>query len=161
MIKLMFRVIPLIVFVMISSCQTENKDVSYKELLNLNSTHEIKKSILTKTLNEVLNDTVNYSKYDYPILLIISEKLSTKYKVCVSKTDYNIFKSSRPDTFSKLIGYSIYKDIPVLLFGDSNKNVITLENIDFYNVLGKMPEYGRGNPPIIFEPRMKCYEEKW
>ncbi|MDL2144379.1 hypothetical protein QQY79_17765 [Flavobacterium tructae] len=160
MIRLMFKVFALIVFVITISCQTQNKDVSYKDLLSLESTHEIKKSLLSKTLNEILNDTVNYSKYDYPVLLIITKKMSNKNEICISKTDYLIFKGNRPDTFKKFIGYSRMKGIPVLLFGDGNDAIIKNENTNFQDVLGKMPEYGKGNPPIIFEPRMKCYDEK-
>lgn len=160
MIKMMFKIIVLMIILTMSSCQSDSKDISYSDLQNIESTHNIKNSNLEKSLKEILKDTINYSKYDFPVLLIITKKLSSKNEICISKTDFNIFKSNRPDTFIKLIGYYNFEGIPVLLFGDNNKALVKLENIDFYNVLGKMPEYGRGNPPIIFEPRMKCYEEK-
>ncbi|MCC9070173.1 hypothetical protein LNQ49_00950 [Flavobacterium sp. F-65] len=38
----------------------------------------------------------------------------------------------------KILRISYIEGIPVLLFGDGNKAIIKLENIDFYNVLGKM-----------------------
>jgi hypothetical protein len=163
MIKMFKKTLQFIVIMLIitaNGCKSIDKDISYNELLNLQITHKIKNLNLEKYLHQVLNDTTNYSKYDFPILLIISKKMPNKDELCISKTDYNIFKSSRPETFDKLIGYSSYEGIPVLLFGDNNKAIIRLENIDFYNILGKMPEYGPDNPPIIFEPKMKCYEEQ-
>lgn len=157
--NLIFKAILLMAIMVISSCQS-SKDISYDELISLRSTHTIKNSKLEESLREVLNDSVNYSKYDFPILLIISKKMSNRSELCISKSDFNIFKSNRPDTFKNLIGYSNFDGIPVLLFGDNDKAFVKLENIDFYDVVGEMPEYGRGNPPIFFEPRMKCYEEK-
>jgi hypothetical protein len=159
MMKKIFSAFLLIVIIIISGCQSNYKDISYAELLNLRSTHKIKGPNLAISLHEILKDTINYSKYDSPVLLIISKKMSDKNEICISKTDFNIFKSNRPDAFINLIGYLNFEGIPVLLFGDGNKATIKLENIDFYNVLDKIPEYGRGNPPIIFEPRMKCYNE--
>ncbi|WP_123875882.1 hypothetical protein [Flavobacterium araucananum] len=154
------KVLILLIIILAGSCQSYDKDVSYNELLKLQSTHKITNSNLEKSLHEVLNDTINYSKYDFTILILISNKTHAKNEVCISKTDYNIFKGNRPDGFNKLIGYFNYEGIPVLLFGDNNKAIIRLEKIDFYNILGKMPEYGPDNPPIIFEPRMKCHEEQ-
>lgn len=158
--KLTIRAYIFITAIIMSSCYSNYKDISYDELLNLKSTHKIKDSNLEKSLHEVLIDSINYSKYDSPILVVISKKMSNNYELCISKTDYNIFKGNRPNTFNKLIGYSKLERIPVLLFGDNNSAIIKNEDADFYDVLGKMPEYGRDNPPMIFEPRMKCYEDK-
>lgn len=150
----------IIIVVTMSSCKSDNRDISYNDLLNMESTYDIKGSNLEKSLHEILKDTINYSKYDLPVLLIITKKMSGKSEICISKTDYIIFKGNRPDSFKKFIGYSKMEGVPVLLFGDDNNAIIKNENTNFQDVLGKMPEYGKGNPPIIFEPRIKCYEEK-
>jgi hypothetical protein len=80
--------------------------------------------------------------------------------VCISKTDYEIFKGDRPDNFKDLKGYSSYKKIPVLLFGDIDKNFFKKSDATFYNILGDMPKYDINHPPITYEPRMICFKLK-
>jgi hypothetical protein len=56
----------------------------------------------------------------------------------------------------KILRISYIEGIPFLLFGDGNKAIIKLENIDFYNVLGRfnsidaLSEFSYSTSPFSF-----------
>ena len=138
----------------LNSCQS-NDGLSYDKLIEVNNTHVLKPT-LESTVDKITKDTVSYSDFKYPVILVIVMKQNLKYEVCISKTDYKIFKGARPETFNKLKGFTHFKKLPVLLFGDIDNSFFINEENKLPNILGKPPVYDIDNPPIVYEPKMLC-----
>lgn len=142
--------------IILNSCKPAA--VSYKELQKMDSTHMVNNHNLVDSINEILKDSVNFGKFEHQIIILIIEKKEKNYEVCISRTDYNVFKSHRPDAYDILKGYSNYQNIPILLFGDIDSTFFKRKDNEFYNILGELPVYNLENPPILYEPRVLCTE---
>lgn len=137
------------------SAQTYN----YDDFLKLESTHKIQSKELLNSLKELITDNNYFGSFESEVIVINMEKRSKDYNICVTVTDYKIFKNYRPDLFKKLKGYTKYEDIPVLLFGNVDDSFYKDLNKDFYDVVGDLPVYTKDNPPTVYDPKIVCFRK--
>lgn len=130
---------------------------NYEDFLKLEATHTIQNEELSNSLKELIVDTNYFGNFESEVIVINMEKRPKDYNICVTVTDYRIFKNYRPDMFNELKGYTKYKDIPVLLFGDVDDTFYKDLGNDFYDVVGGLPVYTKDNPPTIYDPKIICF----
>lgn len=130
---------------------------SYEDFIKLESTHKIENQELLNSLKELITDANYYGEFESKVIVINMEKRTEDYNICVTVTDYKVFKNYRPDMFEKLKGYTKYKEEPVLLFGDIDDSFYKDLNNNFYDLVGNLPVYTKDNPPIIYEPKIICF----
>src|SRR5690606_38600297 len=146
----------LIIFVLSLLSQCQEAGISYERLKSLENTHSISQPIQNE-LVKVLSDTLNFGKFEEEVILIIFTRIDSRYEVCISKTNFTIFKGNRPDNFSPLQGYFAINTTPILIFGDIPNEFVIRRAVEVQDILGPMPMYDLNNPPIIYEPRMICH----
>ncbi|AUC13876.1 hypothetical protein BTO06_01330 [Tenacibaculum sp. SZ-18] len=139
-------------------CKSQNQNYSYEEFLGLSSTHEINNDKLIDALNELIIDNNLFGEFKSKVLVLNVEKQLSKNKICITITDYKVFKNHRPELFEKLKGYTTYNKIPVLLYGKIDHSFFKKTDHHFYDVTGKLPSYNLDNPPIIYDPKIICFE---
>jgi len=110
---------------------------------------------LKKCIDEQLT-TNSFADKDSDIIVLLVKKEGEGFNICVSFTRYDIFKYYRPDVYEKLVGYSSYRNMPILLFGDLKNPFLKETGIGLQDFLGELPNYTKDFPPIIYEPRMNC-----
>jgi len=130
---------------------------NYDDFLKLEATHNIQNKELLNSLKELIVDTNYFANFENEVIVINMEKRSEDYNICISVTNYKIFKNYRPDMFNDLKGYTKYKGIPVLLFGDVDDSFYKALSNDFYDVVGDLPVYTKDNPPTIYDPKIVCF----
>lgn len=159
--KLLLRESKIIFFVAVILCLFTNcrdKDYSYTDFIEAKPTHSIRSKYLKGKIEEVLKNTKDFGEIDSEVILLFISKKEKIYEICISRTSYNTFKNYRPDMYNDLRGYSKFGNIPILLYGNIDTVFMIKNNVRFYNILGKSPEYDLDNPPIVYEPRMICSE---
>ncbi len=146
------KILCIVVFAMFlnQSC-SQTKQYNISDLKSLNATHSIKNQKLTVVYDTLISNKDYYNKTDDIIVTFIDKENEDIYKIEVTMTDFEIFKRNKPN-YGVLKGYMFLDNMPILLFGDINK--------DLFNVLEK-PKKGVMNfdkskeksAPLIYEPQ--------
>jgi len=139
------------------SCNHSSGGLNYEELEKLSATHSLNQNIKSE-IGKIEKDSINYVGFKKPIFILIATKFGSEKEVCISKTDFKIFKMARAEQYEKVKGYTSFNKIPVLMFGDLDIISSKLEDNDVEDVLGGLPKYEKDNPPIVYEPRMVCHK---
>ncbi len=135
----------------------KSQTYTYNEFIKLEPTHKIIDKELLLSLEELILDTNYFGDFETAVVVINIEDRITNYRICITVTDFKIFKNYRPEMFEKLKGYSKYENTTVLLFGDVNSSFYEELNNNFYDVVGNLPVYTKENPPTIYDPKIVCY----
>lgn len=138
------------------SCQ--NKGVQYEKLKEIKDTHKINSDKVIKSILQLIENDSIYGSSESEVLLLYVQKKEKIYNFCLSKTNYIIFKKNRPKLFRDLKGKTSIENRSVLLFGNIDGNYFEEDEEHIIDVLGDMPVYTKDNPPIIYEPKMICFE---
>jgi hypothetical protein len=149
------QLIMLLLYTLVVGCKAQT--YNYDDFIALESTHKIENEELSNSLKELIIDTNYYGEFEFEVIVINMEKRSKDYNICITVTDYKIFKNYRPDMFEKLKGYTRYANKPVLLFGDVDDSFYKDLNKDFYDVVGNLIVYTKDNPPSIYDPKIICF----
>lgn len=141
-----------------SSCSS--KDFQYEDFLKLSSSHSLKDEKIQKWIKNYINRNGDYKYYKTNTGIIFINK-HDYHNICVALVDFNSFKNNRDESYKNLKGYFKIDDLSFLLFGDIEDFFDKVDKVPFENnLLGKLPEFNKENPPIIFEPNYECFEYK-